>query len=186
MINSWISNEFIYRATTMPIPIAPPSPVSPVPSVSPIPPASPVSPVPSVSPIPPASLSISVTSQSPLDGSAQFTVLGLLLAVIVYIRNIPAKELNEARKKWESSPESDKKKGKLRKIYFQSITLNIFQIVLVGLSVLVAGRSVWWGSALDNIILWSLFVFAFLFLIFHIWINGDLIRIAINSWRNLQ
>ena len=96
MINSWISNEFIYRATTMPIPIAPPSPVSPVPSVSPIPPASP---------------SISVISQSPLDGSAQFTVLGLLLAVIVYIRNIPAKELNEARKKWEISPESDKKKG---------------------------------------------------------------------------
>lgn len=151
-----------------------------------IPSASPVTPVPSLSAVPSASLGSCVSPQMPLDGSAQFTVLGLLLALIVYIRNIPMKELNEARKGWEASPESKDRRRKLRGIYFQSIVLDVFQIALVGLSILVTGRSVWWASTLDPLILWALFVFACLFLLFHIWINGKNIISARRSWGDLR
>jgi hypothetical protein len=150
----------------------------------------PVTPTTSPSPVPSATPSVFVTSPSPLDGSAQFTVLGLLLAVVVYIRNIPLKELSTARETLRTScPTSEddiKKKGeKLRYIYFQTVILDIFQIFLVGISVLVAGRSVWWGSKLDDTILWGLFIFPVLFLGFHLVINVKNIIRAIKAWQNL-
>lgn len=134
----------------------------------------------------------SASASLPLDGVAQFAVLALLLAAVTYIRNIPAKELNVAREKWEQEPSctSEKKKKKEQKlgsIYFQMITLDLFQIILVGLSVAITGRLVLWRSALlDSVILWFLFVFALLFLVFHLYVNGCNIIKSTEAWMKLR
>ncbi len=141
-------------------------------------------------PVIPAVSATPVIPSSPLDGSAQFTVLALLVAVVAYLRNVPVKQLSDARKLWyESQPttadEAEKRKEKLRSIYIQTIILDTFQIILVSLAVAVAGRSVVWGSALDSLILWSLFFFAILFLAFHVWIDVDGIQKSAKALRRL-
>ncbi|MEM7064770.1 MAG: hypothetical protein AAF572_16625 [Cyanobacteria bacterium P01_B01_bin.77] len=148
--------------------------------------------VPSTTPEVSVTPSPAVASSLPLDGVVQFAILALLLAAVTYIRNIPGKELNAARKEWEKkpsdTPEQKKKKGnKLRSIYFQMIALDSFQIILVGLAVAITGRLVLWRSALlDSVILWFLFVFALLFLVFHIWINGFNIIKSVEAWTKLR
>jgi hypothetical protein len=114
---------------------------------------------------------------SPLDGSAQFTVLSLLVALVAYIRNIPVKQLVDSRKNltMEKSPvtiSQRKMQPSIAWIDFQLFVLNVTQIFLVSISLLVAGRAVYWGQAFDSTILFSLFALASLFFIFHVAIDG--------------
>ena len=127
---------------------------------------------------------------SPLDGSGQFTVLSLLVALVAYIRNIPVKQLVDSRKELATSaPQALAVRGKRLSfpwIDLQLFVLNLVQLFLVSISLLVAGRSVFWGPAYDGIVFASLFVLASVFFVFHLFVDGGhLIRYLSDRLENL-
>lgn len=113
---------------------------------------------------------------SPLDGSGQFTLLSLLVALVAYIRNIPVKQLVDSRSQispnGQQTQKTQRKQASLAWIDLQLFVLNIVQIFLVSISVLVAGRSLYWGPAHDDTIFASLFVLSILFFLLHIVVDG--------------
>ena len=75
-------------------------------------------------------------TQYSLDGSVQYTLLAVVLAVVAYIRNIPYKELKESVAKSHQP-------WKCCWIKFQLIVLDLMQIILAAVGALLVGRSSW-------------------------------------------
>lgn len=124
-----------------------------------------------------------------LDGSAQFAVLALVLAVVAYLRNIPMRELKDAMKKYTStlpvdSDDRKQKMDKLKWIFPQLVVLDIVQISLAVLAVFIAGRTIIWGPKFDSVILWAIFMLAVIFLIFHLCTDIRDIKRTAYAWGN--
>ena len=104
-----------------------------------------------------------------LDGAVQYTLLGVVLAVVVYIRNIPYKELKS--KLTETPPDKPLATAKCCWIKFQLLVLDLMQIVFAGIGVLLVGRFQL-GDQFDAYILFTLWMLAIALLVMHILVNG--------------
>jgi hypothetical protein len=103
-----------------------------------------------------------------LDGSAQFSLLGVVLAAVAYIRNIPYKELKARLSDATGKPLSA---AKCCWINAQMLLLDFMQIVLAGVGVMLVGRFQL-GDVYDVYILLTLWILAGLLLLMHIMVNG--------------
>jgi hypothetical protein len=123
--------------------------------------------------------------------ASQFTLLGLLLAAVAYVRNIPVKELVESKGKFEAkinekieqlNEEFDLASYKELQsilweyrwnIRFQLLLLNLLQIFISFLSVLIAGRFIrGWGDRFDEFIFFGILFLAFALFLFHLVKDG--------------
>lgn len=85
------------------------------------------------------------STQSALNGSGQFTLLSLLLALVAYIRNIPIPLLLKNEKKYleKIKTKQDRSPGELCNfwwIHLQLIGLNLLQIFLVYLALVITNN----------------------------------------------
>jgi len=103
-------------------------------------------------------------TQYSLEGSVQYTLLAVVLAVVAYIRNIPYKELKETVGK-------PHKPWKCCWIKFQLIVLDLMQIILAAVGALLVGRFQL-GDRYDAYILFTLLMLALTLLFMHILVNG--------------
>jgi hypothetical protein len=118
-----------------------------------------------------------------LDGTSQFTLLALALAVVAYIRSIPYAQLRNKLDQFPAnapaeSEECRQKKLELNEILLQTIMLDIVQILLALISVALLGRMILWADSLDRLILWTLFIIAVLLSVLHFVVNGKAIWAA--------
>ncbi|EMR12027.1 hypothetical protein MPL1_12558 [Methylophaga lonarensis MPL] len=121
-------------------------------------------------------------TESVLDGTSQFALLTLLLAVVAYIRTVPYKQLAEKRVELNKAATGNEAvKSQLRDVLAQMIVLDGVQIVCAALGVLLVGRTLW-GSCFDGLILLTLFLLAVLMLLFHLKTNLAAIAKAVKKY----
>lgn len=105
-----------------------------------------------------------------LDGSVQYTLLAVVLAVVAYIRNIPYKELKDRL----TAPPADGTTLSATKcctIKAQLLVLDLMQIALAATGVLLVGRFQL-GDTYDAYILFTLWMLAFALFLMHVLVNG--------------
>jgi hypothetical protein len=122
-----------------------------------------------------------------LDGPSQYTLVAVALAAVAYIRSNPYKQLMDKLAKLPKiAPvkiqEREEKEKELKDIHWQTILLDVVQILLAFITVGLLGREIKWHGLFDFIILALLLGIAVVLLALHLKYNGRAIKKALERW----